>query len=119
MTMKKPKIAYTRKEWLAYAKDALLSFLTGFLHLAWSAVLLVANLAMQACSASVRAIRAKPVVAVGMVAGCMAVAMMAVYMQMKTRLTTAEWQRDSLELRLDSVCEACNIKTTYSKLEGY
>lgn len=42
-----------------------------------------------------------------------------VHMRMKVKLTTAEWQRDSLELRLDSIKTYNGTKTSYFKYQEY
>lgn len=39
------------------------------------------------------------------------------YMTMKTRLTTVEWQRDSLMIQLDSINELNNKTVEYSRFE--
>ncbi len=39
------------------------------------------------------------------------------YMHMKTRLTTVEWQRDSLKMQLDSINELHSKTAEYSRFE--
>lgn len=112
----KIRIRYTWAELCEGMASSLRSlFLDGLFCLLWSVAMLVANAVMWCAGKAASAIRRKPVAAVGVTIGVAVVATAAVYMQMKTRLTTAEWQRDSLELRLDSLCEAYGINPTYTR----
>ncbi|WP_333615661.1 hypothetical protein [Bacteroides pyogenes] len=39
------------------------------------------------------------------------------YVQMKARITTTQWQRDSLQLKVDSIHELHSMSTEYSRVE--
>lgn len=80
-------------------------FLTGLARIGWSAVLLVVNMAVRAARTVSKAIRAQPVAAVGATLAVMGMAMVFQHCSYKYKLTTAEWQRDNLEMKLDSIAE--------------
>lgn len=84
------------------AKEAAKSLLTGFLSLLWVILLLIAETAVRAAEMAVRAIRSKPCVAVAITFIAMLAVAVANHAQMKVRLTTTEYQRDSLQHRLDT-----------------
>lgn len=113
------KIEYTRKELASFAANALKSFLTGFLRILWSVILLVANIALWVERKAVSAIRLYPCVAVGLVFVVMAVFSVAMYADMKAKLTTAEWQRDGMALKLDSIETYNGTKPSYYRFENY
>lgn len=117
--MKGIKIRYTRQELWHFFKAAVLSALTGLSRILWAVVLLVANTSMWLVSAAVRHIRKSPCVSVCATFAVMLLVTIATNMQMKARLTTAEWQRDSFELRLDSVLTLHGDKNGYYKHQPY
>lgn len=97
------------------AKEAAKSLATGILGLLWATTLLIAETALRAAENTVRAIRSKPCVAVAVTFILMLGAAVANHAQMKVRLTTAEWQRDSLQHRLDTANMAYYRYQTYKE----
>lgn len=97
------KFRYTRHELWRYFRNAVGSLLRGFVRLAWSAVLLAANMALWARGLAASLVRRAPCAAVGVTFAVMLTVALAVHARMKVRLTTAEWQRDRLALKLDSM----------------
>lgn len=114
----KIKVRYTRHELGKFAKNAFISLLTGFLRLLWSVILLLVNLALWLKSRIVGAICKKPCLSVAVTFLLMLLLTAAVHMDMKAKLTTTEWQRDNVQMRLDSLCETYNINPSYSRLEA-
>lgn len=115
----KIKIKYTWAELGNYAKNTLKSLLTGLIRLVWSVILLVINLAMWCFYLIVAAIRKAPCSAVlGTFLGMLLLTCV-VHIQMKTKLTTAEWQRDNLEMKLDSINALHSKDTSYFKYQSY
>lgn len=117
--MKQIKIKYTWRELADFAKSAALSLVTGLFRLLWAVILLVINIFVWCVSELVKAIKAAPVVAFFIMLTLMTVALFAVYAQMKYKLTTAEWERDSLEQRLDSVKVLYGNNVQYFRYQNY
>lgn len=117
MEMKDIKIRYTRHELWAFAKEAVFSLLTGLFRIGWSTILLVVNLALWGKSRIAETIKGHPMVSVSVVACMGLLAVVGTYGQMKARLTTMQWEKDRVEMHLDSITEAYNIKNTYSRLQ--
>lgn len=115
----KMKIIYTWHDLGRYAKNAAKSFLTGLIRLLWVIVLLVINIVAMALNMVKNTIKKKPCMSVLITFIVMLVFIAVVHMRMKVKLTTAEWQRDSLEMRLDSakVLESGNV--SYFKYQQY
>lgn len=111
--MKQIKIKYTWRELAGFAKSATLSLATGLFRILWAIALLVINLATWCISELTAAIRKQPVVAFVMALTVSGLIYAVSYMGMKYKLTTAEWQRDSLEQKMDS------IKVLYGDNVGY
>lgn len=82
-------------------------------------IVAIANVFIQLGEWLKEAIENRPVPSVAVTFGIMLVAgvfaCILVYVQFKYKITTAEWQRDSLELSLDSLREACGMKATYTR----
>lgn len=114
--MKAIKLRYTRHELWRFFKAAVLSLLTGLFRIMWSVILLVLNLAMWGKSRIAEAIKGHPMVSVCVVACAGILAVVATYGQMKARLTTMQWEKDRVEMHLDSITEAYNIKPSYSRI---
>lgn len=112
--MGKIRINYTWHELGEFAVNAFKSFLTGVLGLLWLTILLTANFAVRAYKTTVKAIRAYPCVAFVAVFLVMTVAIFATHANLKVKLTTAEWQRDSLRESLDSMKVIHDGKMSYS-----
>lgn len=117
--MKKVKIIYTRRELLYFAKSAVLSLVTGLLRILWAIILLVINLAIWCVSELAAVIRKQPVVAFVVALVVSGVIYAVAYMRMKYRLTTAEWERDSLELKMDSIKVLYGDKVGYYRYQSY
>lgn len=113
------RLRYKWHELGTYAKDAAKSLLTGAIRLMWAIVLLAVNLPVAVTKTLAWAIRKAPCVAVGVTFAAMLLVAVATNMQMKARLTTAEWQRDRMELRLDSVLTLRGDKDGYYRYQAY
>ena len=115
----KMKIIYTWHDLGRYAKNAAKSLLRGLIRLAWVIVLLVVNIIATALNWVKNAIKKKPCLSVLATFVVMLVFVAVVHMRMKVKLTTAEWQRDSLEQKLDSVKIFTNGDVSYFKYQQY
>ena len=115
----KMKIIYTWHDLGRYAKNAAKSFLTGLIRLLWVIILLVINIIATALIWGKNAIKKKPCLSVLATFVVMLVFVAVVHMRMKVKLTTAEWQRDSLEQKLDSVKIFTNGDVSYFKYQQY
>lgn len=116
----KMKIIYTWHDLGRYAKNAAKSLLRGLIRLVWVIVLLVVNIIATALNWVKNAIKKKPCLSVLATFVVMLVFVAVVHMRMKVKLTTAEWQRDSLEMRLDSVKVINNNgNVSYFKYQQY
>lgn len=111
--MKDIKIKYSPSELGKYAKNAILSLVTGLFSIAWAVILLIINIARWCSFKLFEAIRKKPILSVGITFAVMLIVAAVVHHQMKVKLTTARWQRDSLEQRLDSIQILDKGNTTY------
>ena len=115
----KMKIIYTWHDLGRYAKNAAKSLLRGLIRLAWVIVLLVINIIATSLNWVKNTIKKKPCASVLMTFAVMLVFIAVVHMRMKVKLTTAEWQRDSLEQKLDSVKVFTNGNVSYFKYQQY
>lgn len=115
----KMKIIYTWHDLGRYAKNAAKSLLMGLIRLVWVIVLLVVNIIATALNWVKNAIKKKPCLSVLATFVVMLVFVAVVHMRMKVKLTTAEWQRDSLEQKLDSVKIFTNGDASYFKYQQY
>ena len=115
----KMKFIYTWHDLGRYAKNAAKSLLTGVIHLQWVIILLVINIIATALIWGKNAIKKKPCLSVLATFVVMLLFIAVVHMRMKVKLTTAEWQRDSLELKLDSIKVANGTKVSYYKYQPY
>lgn len=113
------KIIYTWHDLGKYAKNAAKSLLTGLIRLLWVIILLVVNIIATALIWGKNAIKKKPCLSVLATFVVMLLFIAVVHMRMKVKLTTAEWQRDSLELKLDSIKVANGTKVSYYKYQPY
>lgn len=107
------KFTYKWSELYELLKKAVISILSGFYGLIRVVVLSVINLAVRGFKTAVSWIRNNPCVAVVLTFIIMLAVVVGVHMNMKVKLTTAEWQRDSLSQRLDSA------KMTYYRYQPY
>lgn len=115
----KMKIIYTWHDLGKYAKNAAKSLLRGLIRLVWVIVLLVVNIIATALNWVKNTIKKKPCLSVLATFVVMLVFVAVVHMRMKVKLTTAEWQRDSLEQKLDSVKIFTNGDVSYFKYQQY
>lgn len=115
----KMKFIYTWHDLGKYAKNAAKSFLTGLIRLLWVIILLVINIIATALNLGKNAIKKKPCLSVLATFVVMLLFIAVVHMRMKVKLTTAEWQRDSLEQKLDSIKVANGTKVSYYKYQPY
>ena len=115
----KMKFIYTWQDLGRYAKNAAKSLLRGLIRIAWVIVLLVVNIIATALNWVKNAIKKKPCLSVLATFVVMLVFVAVVHMRMKVKLTTAEWQRDSLEQKLDSVKIFTNGDVSYFKYQQY
>ena len=115
----KMKIIYTWHDLGRYAKNAAKSLLRGLIRIVWVIVLLVVNIIATALNWVKNAIKKKPCLSVLATFVVMLVFVAVVHMRMKVKLTTAEWQRDSLEQKLDSVKIFTNGDVSYFKYQQY
>lgn len=117
--MKDIKLRYTRQELYKFFKEAVFSAATGLFRIMWAIILFVINIALWLASTTVKLIRKSPCLSVCVTFAIMLFVTIVSNMQMKARLTTAEWQRDSFELRLDSVLTLRGDKSGYFKYQSY
>lgn len=114
------KITYSSyTEILSFARGAFKGFIFGFSRTLWAIILLIINTAVFAFHKAAQGIKQAPVAVVIVLLFVLAISNLANYASMKAKLTTAEWQADKLQMRLDSVYEAYNIQSSYSRLVRY
>lgn len=113
------KFIYTWHDLGKYAKNAAKSFLTGLIRLIWVIILLVINIIATAPICGKNAIKKKPCLSVLATFVVMLLFIAVVHMRMKVKLTTAEWQRDSLEQKLDSIKVVNGTNVSYYKYQPY
>ena len=97
------KIKYTPSEFNQYVKKVLLSLATGLFGIVWTIILLLSNGAIWCAQKASEGIKKRPLLSVAITFTVMVVVAIAIHMDMKYKLTTAEWERDSLEQKLDSI----------------
>lgn len=115
----KIKWKYLPKDLWDFFKGALQSFFMGLLRILWTVILMVVNIMLWVASEIGKSIKKAPVLAVCITFVMMLVVVVAVHMQMKTKLTTAEHQRDSLELKFDSMKVLSSDNNRYFKYQDY
>lgn len=104
---------------MRFMRSALRGFTIGLLRLLWSVALLAINTGVFAWRKLASAITRKPVAALAVVLAIMTIANLTTYASMKDKLTTAEWRYDRLRIHMDSVYEAYNIHSSYSRIVSY
>lgn len=102
-----------------FMRSAINGFTIGLLRLLWSVALLAINTGVFAWRKLASAITRKPVAALAVVLAIMTIANLTTYASMKAKLTTAEWRYDRLRIHMDSVYEAYNIHSSYSRIVSY
>lgn len=114
------KIFYnTYRDIFAFARKAFKGTVLGMSRLLWVVVLLVVNSARFAFQWLSEVIRKKPMVTLLVFAGLLLATNSVNYISMKAKLTTAEWRYDRLRIHMDSVYEAYNIHSSYSRIVSY
>lgn len=112
------KITYNSyTEILHILQQALKGLAFGLTCSLWAIVLLVINSVVYAFRKVSAAIKGYPVAAVIVLLFALAISNIMIYASMKAKLVTAEWRYDKLEMHVDSIYEAYNIQTTYSRLQ--
>lgn len=117
--MKKIRVIYTWQEWWAMFRRTLKLLFQSLFYSLWAVILLFVNLADRAVKTAVRAIRSYPCVSVGVTIAAMTVAILATHASMKYKLTTAEHQRDSLIIKMDSIKVLNGDKVSYFRYQSY
>lgn len=118
-TLKQIKFLYKPSELKGFIKRALKSFALGLGRMIWSVILILVNVCGWLVIAAKNAIRKHPCLSVGITFLAMSGVAAVIHIQLKTKLTTAEWQRDSLEQRLDSIKVLSSNNTRYFKYQEY
>lgn len=120
ITHTKMKIIYNSySDITRFMRSAINGFTIGLLRLLWSVALLAINTGVFAWRKLASAIKRKPFAALAVVLAIMTIANLATYASMKAKLTTAEWRYDRLRIHMDSVYEAYNIHSSYSRIVSY
>lgn len=99
----KMKIQYNPHELMTYCKDSIRLFFNGLAMILWFIILTIINIFAWLWQEVSACIKKAPLLSVAVTFAVMDAIAMGVYRQMKVKLTTARWQRDSLEQRLDSI----------------
>ena len=99
---RKIKVEYSRAELLDYVKKSFVLLLEGSVRIVWSACLVITNACLWTGRKAYGFINKNPGLSVAILFALMSIMTVAVYASMKERLTTAEWQRDSLKVKVDS-----------------
>lgn len=117
---------FTRKELRGFQKnisnetrDASLRLVTNILRQLWLFLLYAVNAFNWLFKMTKEAIKEHACWAVVITFVSMLTITFIVHMRMKVKLTTAEWQRDSLELKLDSIEALYGNKITYFRYHEY
>ncbi|MCH3980478.1 MAG: hypothetical protein LKE41_00895 [Prevotella sp.] len=95
-------IEYTWKELWDYMKHSFILLLKGIARIIWSVCLIIINLAIWTYRKAYGFTQKNPGLSVAILFALMSIMTVAVYASMKERLTTAQWQRDSLKVKVDS-----------------
>lgn len=119
VNMKKIRVIYTWQEWRAMFRRTLKLLFQSLFCSLWAVILLFVNLADRAVKTAVRAVRSYPCVSVGVTIAAMTVVILATHASMKYKLTTAEHQRDSLIIKIDSIKVLNGDKVSYFRYKSY
>lgn len=121
--MKKIKLRFTWREIGEGLLDSLKGIGENLVVLLLSIILVPVNLIIRLGDWLKEAIRKRPVPSVVVTFAAMltigVLVSLLIYTQFKYRLTTAEWQRDSLELKLDSIKVMDGNNVTYYRYQSY
>ena len=102
-----------------FMRQALRGLVFGLGRTLWSVILFIVNTAVFTFRRVAAAIKRKPVTVVIVLLFILVASNLALYASMKCRLNTAEWRYDRLQMHMDSVYEAYNIHSSYSRLVEY
>ena len=110
------KMIHTPAEYGKMAKYGLFAFLRGFTILAWCLPVGVLSCAVWGGKVAKMVFERHPHTTLATITVILCLAWAISYMEMKTKLTTAEWQRDSLRLKVDSINELSGKTATYTRI---
>lgn len=117
--MKDIKIKYLPHDLWVFFKNAIQSLATGLFRILWVVILFAINIVLWVAFEIGKSIKKAPVMAVCITFVMMLIVVIAVHMQMKAKLTTAEHQRDSLELKFDSIKVLSSDNLRYFRYQEY
>lgn len=96
------KVIYTKKELGRYFRLTAMGILGSMIRLPWGVVLVVVNLGAGFWRLVRACVKRWPMRTLIFTLAGMSLVTIVVFMDMKVRLTTCEWQRDSLQQKVDS-----------------
>lgn len=96
------KVIYTKKELGRYFRLTAMGILGSMIRLPWGVVLVVVNLGAGFVRLVKTCVKRWPMRTLLFTLAGMSLLTIVVFMDMKVRLTTCEWQRDSLRQKVDS-----------------
>lgn len=96
------KVIYTKKELGLYFRLTAMGILGSMIRLPWGVVLVVVNFAAAFWRLVRACVKRWPMRTLLFTLAGMSLLTIVVFMDMKVRLTTCEWQRDSLQQKVDS-----------------
>lgn len=96
------KVIYTKKELGLYFRLTAMGILGSMIRLPWGVVLVVVNFAAAFWRLVRACVKRWPMRTLLFALVGMSLLTIVVFMDMKVRLTTCEWQRDSLQQKVDS-----------------
>ena len=96
------KVIYTKKELGRYFRLTAMGILGSMIRLPWGVVLVVVNLGAGFVRLVKMCVKRWPMRTLLFALAGMSLLTIVVFMDMKVRLTTCEWQRDSLRQKVDS-----------------
>ena len=96
------KVIYTKQELGRYFRLTAMGILGSMVRVPWCLVLVVVNLAAGFARLVKACVKRWPMRTLLFALAGMSLLTVVVFMDMKVRLTTCEWQRDSLQLKVDS-----------------
>nr|DAS34871.1 MAG TPA: hypothetical protein [Caudoviricetes sp.] len=110
------KIIHKPAEYGKMVKRGLFAFLRGLITLCWCMPVGIVSCAVWGGKAAKRVFEKHPRTTLTAISVILCLGWAISYMEMKTKLTTAEWQRDSLRLKVDSINELSGKTATYTRI---
>lgn len=110
------KMIHTPAEYGKMVKRGLFAFLRGLITLGWCLPVGVLSCAVWGGKVAKMVFDRHPRTTLTAISVILCLAWAISYMEMKTKLTTAEWQRDSLRLKVDSINELSGKTATYTRI---